>query len=363
MSVIDLDRLLQEISPEAPSGENDLEHDPAFMELERDMQGTPAVEVESKIVQEAREPDWGQVRKSALELLERTHDLRLVVSLTRALLHTEGIQGFHDGLSLIHGFVDRYWDSLYPRLDPDDDNDPMERVNALETLNDWHAIIAPLMKVTLCASRSAGKVNLRQYRIAGGRLDGLTVTEEERNTAPSSATIEGIFAECDPVELRAAWEAAGGAAQKLAALDALLREKIDGALAPDFKQLGQVLKEMHGLLESGLAKREPLNIAENAQVAQTADPEPSEASRAAPGDAVGGVSGGRRPDVVENRQDVLRLLEKICDYYAGHEPSSPVPLLLRRAMGLVDKNFLEIMQDLAPDCISQVEAIAKSRES
>ncbi len=57
------------------------------------------MEVGDKIVQEAKDPDWSKCAKTALELLERAHDLRVAASLTRALLHTEGFRGLNDGLS------------------------------------------------------------------------------------------------------------------------------------------------------------------------------------------------------------------------------------------------------------------------
>ena len=53
----------------------------------------------------------------------------------------------------------------------------------------------------------------------------------------------------------------------------------------------------------------------------------------------------------------MRVLDKACDYFERHEPSSPVPLLLRRAKRLVSKDFMEILRDLAPDGVSQAENI------
>jgi type VI secretion system protein ImpA len=60
---------------------------------------------------------------------------------------------------------------------------------------------------------------------------------------------------------------------------------------------------------------------------------------------------------VNSRQDVIRLLDKICAYYQRHEPSSPVPLLLNRARRLVDKNFMEILEDLAPEGLGQARQV------
>ena len=51
------------------------------------------------------------------------------------------------------------------------------------------------------------------------------------------------------------------------------------------------------------------------------------------------------------------MIDKICAYYERHEPSSPVPLLLMRARRLVDKSFMEILQDLAPEGMGQARQV------
>ena len=50
-------------------------------------------------------------------------------------------------------------------------------------------------------------------------------------------------------------------------------------------------------------------------------------------------------------------------YYERHEPSSPVPLLLKRAKRLVAKDFMEILRDLAPDGVDQAERISGPSDS
>ena len=118
MNVIDFDPLLAEITPEYPSGEKDLEYDPAFIELEEKIKGTPEVEIGGKIVQEAKEPNWAEIQSAAGDLLTRTHDLRVAICLIRALVHTEGLMGLRDGLKLLQCFIERFWDTLYPQLRP-----------------------------------------------------------------------------------------------------------------------------------------------------------------------------------------------------------------------------------------------------
>ena len=61
---------------------------------------------------------------------------------------------------------------------------------------------------------------------------------------------------------------------------------------------------------------------------------------------------------IRSTQDVKLMLEKICSYYDQHEPSSPVPLLLRRAQRLVAKTFMDIVKDIAPEAIGQIKNIS-----
>jgi type VI secretion system protein ImpA len=68
-----------------------------------------------------------------------------------------------------------------------------------------------------------------------------------------------------------------------------------------------------------------------------------------------------RRDEINSRADVARMLDKLCAYYAQHEPSSPVPLLLQRAARLVDKSFTELLQDLAPEGLGQLAQISGVR--
>ena len=61
---------------------------------------------------------------------------------------------------------------------------------------------------------------------------------------------------------------------------------------------------------------------------------------------------------INNRTDVLDALEKICEYYAKSEPSSPVPILVERTKKLVTMDFMSIMKELSPEGVKQVELIA-----
>jgi type VI secretion system protein ImpA len=61
---------------------------------------------------------------------------------------------------------------------------------------------------------------------------------------------------------------------------------------------------------------------------------------------------------VNSRADVSRAIDQLCDWLERTEPSHPAPLLLRRAQRLLNKNFLEIIRDIAPDGTDQVVRLA-----
>ena len=73
--------------------------------------------------------------------------------------------------------------------------------------------------------------------------------------------------------------------------------------------------------------------------------------------AAGAQAGASISGEVTSRDDVIKAFDKICAYYKRSEPSSPVPFLVRRAKGLVKKGFADIIKDLAPDAIKQIELI------
>ena len=56
------------------------------------------------------------------------------------------------------------------------------------------------------------------------------------------------------------------------------------------------------------------------------------------------------------------MLDKICDYYQENEPSSPVPLLLKRAKRVATMTFLELLRELAPAGVEQAESLGGTSE-
>ena len=129
MSSIDVDVLLSPLQAASPSGETDLEYDEDFQALLRASAGRPEQQYGDTLIP-AEEPDWIAMRRHALALFGRGRDLRVAVQLLRAALRLDGLGALAPGLRLVAGLLERYWDSLWPRPDPDDTAAPRRRYKA-----------------------------------------------------------------------------------------------------------------------------------------------------------------------------------------------------------------------------------------
>ena len=119
-------------------------------------------------------------------------------------------------------------------------------------------------------------------------------------------------------------------------------ERASEGQTPDVSGFRAVLGNIHKRVQEYLAKRgHGEAVDESAAVAGTEQKK-------------GGIS---LSGDIKSVQEALLALDKVCQYFDRHEPSSPVPLLLRRAQRLVSKNFLEVVKDFCPDGMKQVEMI------
>ena len=132
MSDIDLEQLLAPMEGEQPCGP-DLFDDPRFYQIQQALQGTPERVVGDSVVA-AVPPDYAGASRQSRELLKETKDIRLAVMLTDAQLALHGHEGLHDGLRLIHGMLETYWDHVHPVLE---DGDALNRVVAIEGFDEF----------------------------------------------------------------------------------------------------------------------------------------------------------------------------------------------------------------------------------
>ena len=339
MPILDVEKLLAPLSPDAPAGA-DLGYDPAYLELDRVVQGTPERQVGDAIIP-AEEPNWRAVADAARELLGRSKDLRLILHATLAALKLDGLAGLRDGLALLRNTLEHHWDTLYPRLDPEDP-DPLERVNILAALVAPQAFLRHVREAELCNSARLGRFSLRDILIARGELAAAPGAAQAHADA---AQVDSAFQDAPSDALLATAQAVGEVVAHVRGMDEFLTKTIGADKTQGLGPLLSLLEQIRKELDTQLAKRGYGTAAPEAAAAAAGGPPQA----AAAGQALSGE--------VRSPQDVLAAIDKICRYYEAHEPSSPVPLLLRRAHRLVSRNFLDIVRDLSPETIRQIEVI------
>lgn len=339
MSPLDIDGLAAEVSAAEPCGE-DLSYDATYSDLERIAQGAPEQVMGDSVI-EAVEPDWRVVRQISEELLGRSKDMRVALYLALSAMQSEGLPGLRDGLGLLRRLLETYWDAIHPQLDADDNFDPLERMNIIASLSppadayqDPMQFTSRLGRVPLCESRQLGRYSLRDVQLARGEGPP---AEGER--AAEMSVVEAAFVDSDLEGLQGNARAVAEAKGHLEGIEAFLNEKVGAESVPSLAELAGVLREIDKVLSEQLARR---GVGQAAAAA-------GEADGAAP---AAGLSGE-----IRSVEDVLRAMDKICEYYRRAEPSSPVPLLVGRARRLVSKSFVEIIRDLTPDALRQVQVI------
>jgi type VI secretion system protein ImpA len=297
------------------------------------------------------EPVWQLVADLGVGLLARTKNLRVILIVATALLETEGLPGLRDGVQLLRGVIENQWETFFPRLDPDDNNDPLERMNIIASLaapmgafGDPFRFIERVQRAPLASSRQLGRFSLRDMLVAKGDIPASPDTKP-----PEISIIEAAFADSLPADLQALVEAVRQAAEHTERIDAILDERVGVGRAPDLKPFLGVLRDVVRALES-VTGRSSGGSSVAVDTTAGVGEEGSAGGRSGTASANGDITSAR---------DVILALDRICRYYERNEVSSPIPFILKAARRMVSKNFVDIARIMTPEAIRTVEEMGK----
>jgi len=347
--VIDFDALSRPISDEEPSGP-DLEYS-SVAELDRFAAGTPGtIDPSTQELVGAEEPNWRKVAEQATELLGQTKDLRVAAWLTRAELVNRGLPGLADGLKLIATLLENFWETCYPLLDRDENDDPIERMNVLANLSpdpaqsygssNTETLMRTLRGTVIAESREVGRFTVRDLDYVLGRM-----TPPEGQTAPS----EGLLA--------AAWNTADADANQvrrdgiqvgIAACQAIVKIFADhGGERPNLDLLLQTMRRVGEFYS-----------ARDAEAAEAAgEGGDAEGAEGELGGAGGSAGKPPRSGGLASRADAVRILQQVATFLRKAEPSSPAPMFIDRAVKLLQMDFTSIVKELMPDSRDRIEML------
>lgn len=325
-SGIDIDALVRPLGDDAPCG--------VSLEDTQQMAAIDAFRIFGQAAPLKSDTDWRAIKDASREALNVSHDLRLLAHLAAASLRVDGLPGFVACLGVASRWLTDQFDQVYPRVD----DDAMLRKNAVNCFADPMAVVDQVRRVPIVSDRQVGTFSLRHVEIATGKIQA---TAEDGSSPPTEALISAAFSATDQATLvqQVATIAEGLAALK--AIEVVMVAKHGVQAAPDTGPLAAVLTRMREL---------------TAKHVRAPAPDVGEGS-AEEGGAASGV-----PGQIRNRDDAVRSLEAVADFFRRSEPSSPVPMFVDRAKRLVAADFLEVLSELAPDAVAGVKKVGGIRE-
>ena len=337
----DLAALLAPVTEAAPAG-NDLRADPSPQSLYYRLRDARTDARAAERAAEAEEgaiavpPQWRTVRALAIEAIT-THakDLEVAAWLTEALLRADGLIGFTAGVQLMTGLIEGFWDDLFPRPDEDGMATRVGPVAGLNGQSGEGTLSQPLRQLPLFARPDGAALQLWQYeqsselaaivdperreqRIAAGVLPFEVVEAEAR--AAGAAHFRGLRHQA--IAAAAAWQGLSDALDGRA-----------GAEAPPTSRIRDILEKLVSVAGS---------------FANLGGEAPAEAV-AAPGGAVPETAAAAVPASVASREEALRSLAAIAEFFRRTEPLSPLSYTLQEAVRRARMSWPELLAEIVPD--------------
>ena len=377
---LDLDKLRQPISADAPCGPN-LRDDVDFREIE-DAPGEFAGQTTAEL---------RKVVARCVGLLERSKDQMPAIVAVQAAVRAGDFAVANDALQLILAFTTDHWEDFHPG--PAEDM-AIGRVNELSALARPAALILPLQRAGLARMPAPSTTEFNaamvtqaaspvlEWKRENEEALGAKVTSGAMTTVAAKATkathegarqLRLIMRTIAPAALAADAAAQAGSddsidAGQAAALARTLRTQIASAAAP-FKAMADVLYDIMAAYDSHsvdspsfgpvITQLKSMDTAISTFLEVFPDPDLAPADEeeevaadgaAEPGAAAtAGKPRGFVGGTPQTRADVVAAMEGILRFYAANEPSSPVPMMLRRVMSWIDKDFVELMMEIAPN--------------
>ncbi|KXU85429.1 type VI secretion protein ImpA [Paraburkholderia monticola] len=352
-SNVDFDALLAPV----PGGEGgtgvSLRYEPVFQQIRearhQDDPNLPMGEWERPLIK----ADWKLVAALASDALAtRSKDFQLAAWLCEAWVHLHGVEGLMNGTRLLTVLAERFWSSAWPMLE---EGDAEARAAPFVWLNDTLPLVLTLhIPLLVIDGREPAQVNLDDWQrvvLDGGDADAADLTRDLLDKhVKKGRNLPALVSLHQQLELaRAAW--------------AKFRHLLDELLQDDSPHLGRVDDVLMSLARAvtSLCGNQALAAAPQASVIDDS----SDLRLAGVSSAASHLASMEKtmsnatldlpsptatvrslPARVESREQAYDLIELVASYLAEHEPHSPTPFLLRRAVSWGAMSLPDLMREV-----------------
>ncbi len=351
-SVIDLEKILQPISEEKPSGEI-LQYSGLYDEIREARRASDGLP-QGQWQEELKVADYRQVIHLAVPALEtQTKDLQIAAWLSESLIKEYGFAGLRDSFKMISGLQTMFWETIFPEID---EGDMEGRANAVEWMDAQGAFAIKSAKITggegysffdyedskkfdipenIDTLDSTDQQKFRELQAQAEKENRVTASSwRKAKIASRRAFFEEVF-----FVLEECWA-------EYKVLNSVIEERFDRNQMPGLTNLKKALEDIQTVVKKLLDDKR----AEEPDAEVEAQPE-----TATEVTETGATAGSAKPAMatvagaIQNRQDAIKRLADLAEYFRKTEPHSPISYLVTRAVKWGEMPLEMWLQDVIKD--------------
>jgi type VI secretion system protein ImpA len=284
-------------------------------------------------------PDWRPVLQHGTKALaENSKDLEVTAYLIEALVRLNGFAGLRDGLRLARELIDKYWDGLFPLPDEEGVTTRVAALTGLNGLDAQGTLISPITRVPFARSSSVGPLAYFHYRDALEleKADPKVREKKVSNGAVTLDTFRKALSESPPESLAQLADDVPRCVEEFDKLCAVLDTKCGKNVVPSSS------------IKSALASCLDLVTIEVKSRISAPAPPATDGQGSTPA-AAATPSAGKERGPIANREDALRRLIEVADFFRKTEPHTVVSYALEQAVRWARMPLPELLAELIPD--------------
>ncbi|MCB8876977.1 type VI secretion system protein TssA [Acidisoma silvae] len=291
---------------------------------------------------------WQRVEENARAILiDVGKDLEVAAWLTEALVRRQSLPGLAAGATLMTGLVRDFWSGgLFPSKDEDGEDPRGIPLAGLNGVSGDGTLLQSLRMTVLFYRADQTAVTLWQYEQAED-VEGLgDAARKKRRLAAGIPSLTALDSDArslgqshlqatrdDAVAALIAWDSLGKEMDAVLGVDAPPTSRIAGILQKIIRVADKLAPRQLGTVDPSTAP------AEDAMLMDITDPNDLEKQTIIADNTT----------TLVTRDDMLRNLLTVAEYFRTHEPHSPLSYALEEAVRRGRMSFFELLQEVVPD--------------
>lgn len=328
---LELETLLQPISADELCGD-DLSFSNEFHAIKKaKVQDDPLLDLGDWVV-EPKQADWSFVANKSRDLLTtKTKDIRILTWISEAWAHLYGFEGIAKSLELSHRMLEEFWLKIHPEIEDDDLDQRLGLLLGLTTQLPSLIKQVPLLNTQPFYSLFDYEKILHQQNNRLKNPDDSNINQsvdlEQFDQALFNTSKSFQFQNYQQfTEILTHWNTLKQVLDQLMEFDAPSFASIDS-------QLDSIQKMLRKIYKAEAFESSSVNV--STPVEQTAADESDETQNLAPmmNNNQNQQSFQPQPQShLQNREQAMKVLQEIADYFQANEPHSPVSYMLQKTI-------------------------------